>query len=341
MNGSPRHDDGQTGRNLAPVVGATSLLAMVGLGLAAAAYMRRYVPHDIPLTAALNGELRDFYGSAGRLAYYAAGPSRHASLLSAAHSHVPLVFIHSINAAASSYEVKPLYEQYAHSRDVFSLDLPGFGFSERSNRRYSPRLYREAINDFVANELSGGPVDAVALSLSCEFLAQAALERPKLYRNLTFITPTGLSQRSQRSRASDTLLRLLLVPSWSRVIYDLVTSRPSIRYFTRLLFASGSDRGFERYAYVTSHQHNAQYAPFYFLAGKLFTPGILKTYRSLTQNVLVAYGRSSFTRTNIPASLADKPNWRVVEFNQCRDLVHFDDLNGLIKELDKHMARSA
>ena len=336
MNGSPRSNDDKTGHHLAPVIGVTGLLALLGVGLAVAAYLRRYVIHDAPMTAALSGELHDIHTSAGRLAYYMSAPAHH-SLLSSSRAQPPLVFFHSINAAASSYEIKPLYEHYAKMRSVYSLDLPGFGFSERRNRRYSPRIYRDAMNDFVGKVSSGTPVDAVALSLSSEFLAQAALERPKLYRTLTFITPTGFTVRSMRSRANGALLRLLLVPAWSRILFDLVTSRPSIRYYTRLLFGAAGNRAFERYAYMTSHQPDAQYAPFYFLAGMLFTPAIFTTYSRLTQPVLVAQGRGNFTRSELLANLLDKPNWRVADFERCRDLVHFDDLEGLVTEIDKHL----
>jgi hypothetical protein len=60
----------------------------------------------------------------------------------------PLLLIHSVNAAASSAEVRPLEERYRHSRRVYSMDLPGFGLSERAPRPYSPRLMTDAVLAF-------------------------------------------------------------------------------------------------------------------------------------------------------------------------------------------------
>jgi pimeloyl-ACP methyl ester carboxylesterase len=68
------------------------------------------------------GERIEFVSpGAGRLSYYVSGHGP------------PLLLVHSINAAGSAYEVKPLYEHYARSRTVYALDLPGFGFSDRSD----------------------------------------------------------------------------------------------------------------------------------------------------------------------------------------------------------------
>jgi hypothetical protein len=46
----------------------------------------------------------------------------------------PLVLLHSVNAAPSVFEMKPLFEHYRAERRVYAPDLPGFGFSDRSDR---------------------------------------------------------------------------------------------------------------------------------------------------------------------------------------------------------------
>lgn len=326
--------------NLPVVVGATSLVAMLGIGLAAAAYLRRYVLHDLPMTAALSGELRDFYCSAGRMAYYFSDRPRRSGTMPVRRTTHPLLFVHSVNAAASSYEVKPLYEHYARERAVYSLDLPGFGFSERTNREYTPHLYRDAINEFIAKELKGGPVDVVSLSLSSEFVALAANAKPDYFRTLTFIAPTGMSYSDPQIKPNPGLLSFLLKPSWSRLIFDLITSRPSIRYFTNLTLSKTYARGFAHYAYVSSHQPDAQYAPFYFVSGMLFTRRIFDVYASLKQPCLVAYGQSATTRLQRLGELKAQRNWQIEQFESSRDLVQFDDKANLILALDQHFARA-
>ena len=319
---------------IAPVAIVAGAFAFTGLGLALIAWSRRHVIHDMPMTAALDGDLKSFKSRAGELAYYANGPTKRGA--------APLVFIHSINAAGSSFEMKPLYDYYARersaqSRRVYALDLPGYGFSERSNRAYSPELMQLAITEFVEHELRGGPADVVALSLSCEFLALAAQAAPKLFRSVTFISPTGMSANDTVSRRNDGILNFFRVPLWSRPLYDLLTSRPSLRYFLQQSQKRPVNRSLVNYAYVTSHQPNAEFAPFHFLAGKLWTQTIFDAYENLSQPSLLVYGRDKFVRYDRVDELRAKPNWKVISFENAGALVHWDDLKGVTRFVDKQL----
>ena len=99
--------------------------SLAGLTLAAAAgwilYSRYGINHHVPVVDAISADRDVFYSkSAGRISYYHDDycPGR------------PLVLVHSVNAAASAYEMGPLFAYYRGKRPVYALDLPGFGFSE-------------------------------------------------------------------------------------------------------------------------------------------------------------------------------------------------------------------
>ncbi|MEI6547604.1 MAG: alpha/beta fold hydrolase, partial [Burkholderiales bacterium] len=126
-------------------------------------------------------------GTAGRLALYEAG------------SGSPVLLIHSINAAASADEVRPLFERLSVTHRVFAIDLPGYGRSQRGDRHYDIALFTAAIDDAldaIGQCCGDAPVDLLAVSLSGEFAARAAVRRPHRIRTLTLVTPTGLDRRS-------------------------------------------------------------------------------------------------------------------------------------------------
>jgi pimeloyl-ACP methyl ester carboxylesterase len=287
-------------------------------------YSKRFINHHLGLGGALDADRENFQSkNAGRLSYYA----------DLSGKGVPLVLLHSVNAAPSAYEMKPIFEHFRGIRPVYALDLPGFGFSERSDRLYNPQLYQDAINEFL-QEVVGKPADLVALSLSGEFAALAAVHRPELVRSLVMISPTGfkpprtdkITQRVRQHGAKNSVYAGLAVPLWNRPFYDLVSSRPSIQYFLNLSFEGLVPESFVDYAYHTAHQPGAQYAPTYFLSGKLFTPAVRSTvYKALTQPVLVIYDRDPYTSFEmLPGLLQDKENWQSNRITPTKGLPHWE-----------------
>jgi pimeloyl-ACP methyl ester carboxylesterase len=312
------------------VVGAAGcgglLLATVGLVGGWISFSLFRINHEMTLPPALNSPRYTFISpAAGALSYYADREVQ----------GVPLVLIHSINAAASSYEMKPLFDKFHHQRPVLALDLPGFGFSERSNRRYTPALYVQAIIDFIEKQAQRHPVDVVALSLGGEFAALAAQLRPDLIRSLAIISPTGLSGarksvgsvQKRPGAQRERVYRLLAIPVWRQALFDLLSSRSSIQWFLRRAFVGQVDTGLLQYSYLTSHQPGALFAPLYFISGKLFTPHVLEdVYTGLTQPGLILYDKDPNTGFERLPELLAQPNWHARQISPTRGLPHFEHL---------------
>ncbi|PJF35583.1 MAG: alpha/beta hydrolase [Candidatus Thermofonsia Clade 1 bacterium] len=329
-----------------PATLPTALLGALTLGTAAAlswiAYSRFFINHHYPLPSALEAERRTFVSpTAGLLSYYRALPRD-------SNSHRPLVLIHSVNAAASAYEMRPIFEHYRGTRPIYALDLPGFGFSERSDRRYTPQLFSAAIADLLRTQIrTDQPVDIVALSLGCEFAAQVALDLPERVHALALISPTGLAgrransiQQAQRRGASEWLYRTFSFPLWSQALYDLLATRASIRFFLKQSFEGAPDEGLIAYAYATSHRRGARYAPLHFISGKLFSADILeRVYLRLRVPTLAIYDQDAFTRFDaLPSLLAQNACWRAVQIAPTRGLPHFERMAEVAQALDEFWA---
>lgn len=267
-----------------------------------------------PLKPPVESALRTVDGPVGRLAY------QHSS----STEGTPLVLIHSINAAASSFEMLPIYRAFEALRPVYLLDLPGFGLSDRPAIRYQRRMYVEAIQAMVSEvrKVHGGPVDAFALSLSSEFLARAVVEAPKDFARVGFINPTGFSRGSSALRTSGATKE---VPGfafifedrpWSKPLFDLLTTRGSIGYFLRRTFGSRNVQPeLIEQAYATAHQPGAHHAPFAFLSGRLFSRDIRLLYEGLGVPLWVPHGtRGDFKDFSETAWAEARTNWRFDAF---------------------------
>ncbi len=292
--------------------GRTILALAASAGaVAVARNFRRETPE--PLPPALPGTRESVSDpQAGTVSYYASpeGAGR------------PLLLIHSINAAGSAYETRPLYLHYREARPVYALDLPGFGFSERSRRRYTPRLMAQAIHAVVARiraRHGGDTVDAIALSLSCSYLAKACLGRPADYATLGLISPTGFDGRLSGEgppdghRGRDLVRRLLDRPVLGPTLFNALASRISIRFFLEKTFgATKIDEGLFDYAYATAHQPGAEHAPYCFIAGHLFPTDSTLLYDRLRLPVWMIHGqRGDFVDYRLAPRFADRRNWRI------------------------------
>jgi pimeloyl-ACP methyl ester carboxylesterase len=301
--------DRVTGRDDQPSPVVTGLLAAAGIGVAAASawilYSNLAIDHNLRLPLAFPADRKEFFSQkGGRLSYYV---DRQAE-------GRPLVLIHSVNAAASAAEMGPLFNHYRSKRPVFALDLPGFGFSERSKRNYHPVLFEDAILDFLASEVREA-ADVVALSLSAEFVARAALVAPQLFHSLALISPTGMqesddetaSQSAGLSGISRVMLPVLSIPLWARPFYDLLTTRASIQKFIQQSFVGPVPTDLIDYYYKTAHQPGAEHAPLAFLSGSLFTPEIRrKVYEKVMTPTLVLYDRDPYTSFEMLPHLLSK-----------------------------------
>ncbi len=302
-------------------------------------YSRLAIDHNLSLDDAIDAKRGRFPAKdGGYLSYYADISAERIGEIQT----TPLVLIHSINAAGSSYEMRPIFRAYCGSRDVYALDLPGFGFSSRNDRVYSPELYRDAILDLL--ERIGKPADVIALSLGSEFAARAALERPDLFRSLTLISPSGfnrhddkrVSQAANQAGTSGFFYRLFSFPLWSQAFYDLLATRQSIHYFLQMSFAGPVAPDLETYSYQTTHQPGAKYAPLYFVSGKLFTPDVReRVYTQLRLPVLVLYDQDAFVRfDSLPQFVEDHSNWHAVRIEPTKGLPQFEQLATVTRELD-------
>lgn len=283
----------------------------------------------------------DIISVAGRIAIYAAGPDVDGP---------PLLLVHSVNAAASAFEVKPLYDHYARSRRVYAVDLPGFGQSERGNQSYTARMMTDALHEVVErirDQHHGAPVDVIALSLASEFVARAANERPEAFRTLGFISPTGFERKARDARLPSNLgrgwlLDALYFPLWERRLFALLTTRPVMRKFLQKAWGSKTiDEPLLDYCYQSTHQHGARHAPYHFVAGYLFSKDILRLYEALSLPVWMVHGvRGDFVDYRHKSRVASRPNWQIVVM-QSGAFPHFEMLDQVARSYDAFQAALA
>jgi pimeloyl-ACP methyl ester carboxylesterase len=290
------------------------------------------------LPPALDAERFEIVTRAGRVSAYRAWPQAGAANLP------PLLLVHSVNASGSAAEVAPLFEHCRRRRAVYALDLPGFGFSERSDRVYTPRMMTDAIHALLSHMRQAHGVeviDVLGLSLSGEFVVRAQQEAPHTVRRVALVSPTGFSGRTRRHGPTGSTLfqawlyKLLAWSRWSDGVYRNLTRPSVIRYFLERTWGSKHiDEGLWRYDLVTTRQPGAKYAPLYFVSAGLFSRDINTLYENVACPVWVSMAtRGDFTNYQGKVTVEQRPNWHFHAI-EGGALPYFEDLPAFAQALD-------
>ncbi len=304
------------------------------IGLKWIAYSTFVIDHHLPLLPAIEADQQTLTtDAAGTLNVYAdrSGAGR------------PLLLIHSVNAAASAYEMRPIFDHYRGHRPVYALDLPGYGFSDRTDAAQTPEAFAGAIVD-VIDQLIGEPADVIALSLGGEFAARAARIRPDLFHSLALISPTGFNasgtgratQQAVEQDKTASAYRTLANPLWGQALFDLIATRRSIEFFLKQSFVGPVPPALIDYAYATAHQPGAKFTPLRFVSGQLFTREARSVlYEPLTMPVLVIHDRDAFSRFDaLPEFIAAHDNWQSARLEPSLGLPHFEMMPRVAEALD-------
>lgn len=231
--------------------------AVVGGAAVANAAVSRFAPKLEPW---YEGEAGVYFWKGHRIAYSVrgAGPD--------------VLLVHGIHAAASSFEWRRNVEHFSRQFRVTSLDLLGFGLSDRPSIAYTAETYIGLMRDFVRDVLPGPPA-IVASSLSAAHAVSTAFRDPTILAGLVLVNPVGLGRLHEPAGPLEMALHgAFEVPVVGQALYNVLVSEASIRYYLReQVYANPDavDPEMVSHMYATSHQPGARHAPAAFIGGAL------------------------------------------------------------------------
>ena len=174
----------------------------------------------------------------------------------------PILLIHGIHAAGWSYEWRNNVDALAQTNTVYTLDLLGFGMSERPAIRYSARLYISLISDFVSRVIDA-PTVLVASSLSGAYAIVLAARDPHRFPAVALIAPSGLVRLNEPVGLGGEAGRLAVdTPIAGTAMFNALVSRPQLRRYLNNAYSNDSlvTRELVEIYYATSHQRGARHA---------------------------------------------------------------------------------
>jgi len=255
----------------------------------------------------------------------------------------PVLLVHTVNAAASAYDVRPVFEGLSDARGVHALDLPGFGRSDRPERRYTPRLMTDAVHAAVdaVRATRDAPLHLLGASLGTEFVARAVYERPDAFASVALVSPTGLEGGRRRDGPEGSTLgkdwahRMLTCGGLGRLMFRGLRRPGVIRYFLEKTWGRREiDEGLHAYCVQTTRVPGAEHAPLSFLSGFLFSGDINRVYEAIGRPGWITHGvRGDFVKFGGAASLAAQPHWSIREYDTGA-LPYFEQPDTFVEEYE-------
>lgn len=207
----------------------------------------------------------------------------------------PVLLVHSINAAASAFEMRGPFGGLGDGYAVHALDLLGYGNSDRPARRYSAEDYVDQLGCALAQ--IGAPTTLIASSLGAAYAVVAAARWPERVDALVLVCPVGLGQLTAPAGPAGWAAYRVLRGPIGRALFARLTSRAGTAYFLRsqayhdpAMVTPATHDGF----FYTCRRPGAYYAPICFLTG-LLNCDIRRIFPQLRQPVLLVWGRQATT----------------------------------------------
>ncbi len=140
----------------------------------------------------------------------------------------PILLIHDLTTGSSHYEFKKIINQLSNEHEVYTIDLLGYGLSDKPNITYTNYLYVQLIIDFIKN-IIGKKTDIITTGDSVQIAVMACHNDPETIHHMIFINPQNLYELNKIPSKQTKLLKILIdTPILGTFIYNILNNRKLI-----------------------------------------------------------------------------------------------------------------
>lgn len=207
----------------------------------------------------------------------------------------PVLLIHDLDIGSSSYEFHKLTDELTKTNEVYTIDLLGFGLSEKPNFTYTNFLYVQLINDFIKN-IIGKKTTIIASGESAAIAVMTCHTNPETIKNLIFINPKNISKYNQiPSKRSKINKYIIEAPIIGTFVYNLISSKEKItKTFKEDYYYDFSNSKLEEvYAYLEAahlSDYNSKYT-YASLVGRYMNINIYQALKSIDHSIMILLGK--------------------------------------------------
>lgn len=146
----------------------------------------------------------------------------------------PLLLLHGLDGQEGLNEWRENLAALSRHFTVYSLEFPGYGFSDKPEITYSSYLFSTVVADFLTDIVKGSAYVAASGS-ACGVCLGAHILNPAYFRRIILISPTGAG--SSTLPTSKIVKGLLRLPILSTTLYNIIHSKSRALAALRSLYS--------------------------------------------------------------------------------------------------------
>ena len=207
----------------------------------------------------------------------------------------PLLIIHDLTVGSSTFESHKLLDELSKEHEVYTLDLLGYGLSDKPNMTYTSYLYIQLINDFIKNIICK-KTDILATGDSSHLVVMCSHNDPEIINKLILINPQSLYRLNQIPSKQTKVLKFFIdLPIIGTFVYNLLTTQSHFKksFYHDYFYNPGNVKGVYLKNYCESSHtsdYNSKYS-FSSYVGRYTNTNILHALKELNNSILIIAGK--------------------------------------------------
>lgn len=249
----------------------------------------------------------------------------------------PLLFIHDLTIGSSGYEFHRLINNLTDEHEIYTIDLLGYGLSDKPSITYTNNLYEQLIADFIKN-IIGKKTSIVATGNAVPFVIMACHNNPEFFEKLIFINPQSLYSQNQIPSKQTKFFKLVFdTPIIGTFIYNILNTKHIFeKTFIEEYFY---DKSKVKEKYILNYMEASQiygFAAKYSFAsyiGKFMNTNIIHALKEINNSILMIGGAK---KADIETTLENYVYYNSsIELEYIPETKHLPQLEAPDKILDK------
>lgn len=140
----------------------------------------------------------------------------------------PVLLIHDLTTGSSGYEFSKIENELAKANEVYTIDLLGYGLSDKPNVTYTNYLFVELVTEFI-KKVIGKRTDVITSGDSSAIAVMACHNNPEIINKMIFINPQDVGKLSKIPRKRTKMLKILLeTPIIGTFVYNIFSNKKNI-----------------------------------------------------------------------------------------------------------------